>query len=133
VRALTQEVVGSEELRTSKIRWIQKLLYVLVPGVALLVIMAISNFVLLNRITDTATSSRSTNELLLGCLQPGTQCYQLNKDQTAQLLDNIRQTQFVIAICQRRNPVEKDPTGTEIIKCVQDYYPGFVLPEKQGG
>jgi hypothetical protein len=132
VRSLTAEVISSEQLRTAKIRWIQKLLYLLIPAVALLVIMAASNFVLLGRIDRAAVDSRSTNELLLGCLRPGTTCNELNRTKTAQLLDNIRQTQFVIAVCQRQNPIEQDPSGEKLIACVQSYYPGFKLPPKTG-
>jgi hypothetical protein len=132
VRTLTQEVIASESLRTSKIKWIQRLLYVMVPAVVLLVIMAVSNFALLNRAADTAENVRSTNELLLGCLQPDTACNKANARASAALLDNIRQTQFVIAVCQRLNPVDKDPDGSGIVRCVQDYYPGFALPNKVG-
>lgn len=132
IRSLTREVATSEALRSSKIRWIQKLLYVLVPAIILLVIMAISNFALLSRVNATAASSKSTNELLLGCLQPNTTCNRINTEKTAALLNQIRQTQFVIAVCQRQNPIDTDPAGSGLIRCVQAYYPGFALPAKAG-
>lgn len=130
VRELRAEVITSEHLRTEKIRIIQKVLYVLVPAVALLVIMAITNFVLLSRINATAADANSTNELLLGCFQPGTRCSEENAKKTAAFLNQGRQTSFVIAICQRQNPVAEDPAGTGLVKCVQEFYPNFSLPAK---
>lgn len=129
VRALHTEVVRSEELRTDKIRWIQRLMYVLIPAVLLLMLMAVTNFVLLSRINETAADSQSTNELLLGCFKPGTTCSEGNKAQTAANLNHIRQTQFVIAVCQRQHPITTDADGADMIKCVQRYYPGFTLPD----
>lgn len=128
VRSLHAEVVQAEALRTEKIRWIQRVLYVLVPAVLLLILLAVTNFVLLSRITAAADDARSTNELLLGCFQPNTTCSQESARASAERLNQIRQTQFVIAVCQRQNPVDKDPSGSGLIKCVQDYYPGFTLP-----
>ncbi len=130
VRALHGEVVQSENLRTEKIRWIQRLLYVLVPAVVLLVLMAISNFVLLSRINAAAEDARSTNQLLLGCFLPDSKCSQENKKSTAAVMDQIRQTQFAIALCQRQNPTDRDPTGSGLVACGQQYYPGFALPPK---
>lgn len=130
VRTLTTEVTASEQLRASKIQWIQKLLYVLVPAVVLLVIMAVSNFVLLSRINATAADAKSTNDLLVGCFQPGSRCAELNAKKTEENINQLRQTQFVIAICQRQNPVTDDPKGARVIACVQQYYPGFELPAK---
>jgi hypothetical protein len=130
VNALRSEVVQSEALRTEKIKWIQRLMYVLVPAVILMLVLAISNFVLLSRINATARDASSTNTLLLGCLQPGTTCSDQNRRQTAAALDQIRQTQFAIALCQRQNPIDKDPDGTRLVECVQQYYPNFTLPPK---
>lgn len=133
VSALHTEVVQSEALRTEKIKWIQRLLYVMVPAVVLLVLMAVSNFVLLSRINSAARAANSTNDLLLGCLQPSTPCAEENRKSTAAVLDQIRQTQFAIALCQRLNPIDKDPDGSGVVRCVQQYYPGFTLPPKTGG
>jgi hypothetical protein len=132
VRQLYAEVVQSESLRTAKIRWIQRLLYVLIPAVVLLVLLAITNFVLLARINSAARAANSTNELLLGCFLPDTKCSQENQKTTAAAMDQIRQTQFAIALCQRQNPVDKDPDGRGLVRCVQAYYPGFTLPPKAG-
>lgn len=132
VRSLHSEVVQSETLRTTKIKWIQRLLYVMVPAIVLLMLLAISNFVLLSKINAAASDARSTNTLLLGCLQPGTKCSDQNRRQTAAALDQIRQTQFAIALCQRLNPIDKDPDGTGVVRCVQQYYPNFTLPPKVG-
>lgn len=130
VRALHAEVVQSESLRTEKIRWIQRILYVLVPAVILLVLMAIMNFVLLSRINTAARAASSTNTLLLGCFLPDTQCSQESQKSTAATMNQIRQTQFAIALCQRRYPVDTDPQGVGLVQCVQSYYPGFALPPK---
>lgn len=130
VRALHGEVVQSESLRTTKIKWIQRQLIILVPAVVLLVLMAVTNFVLLARINQAAGDARSTNDLLLGCLQPSTPCSEQNRKQTGAVLEQIRQTQFAIAFCQRINPVDSDPDGAKVVRCVQEYYPGFALPPK---
>lgn len=130
VNALRIEAMQSEELRTEKIRWIQRLLYVLIPAVLLMVLMVIGNFFLLSRINSTAENARSTNTLLLGCFQPSSRCAEENRRATAAVMDQIRQTQFAIALCQRQNPIEQDPDGAGIVRCVQQYYPAFVLPPK---
>jgi hypothetical protein len=128
VRALHSEVVQAEKLRTSKIKWIQRVLYILVPCVLLLLLLAATNAVLLNRVNSAARDAKSTNELLLGCFQPNTACARETVKANAERLNQIRQTQFVIAICQRQNPLETDPHGVALIHCVQRYYPGFALP-----
>jgi hypothetical protein len=130
VRALHGEVVQSESLRTTKVRWIQRVLYIMVPAMALLVLLAITNFVLLARINATAEDASSTNTLLLGCFQPGSRCSQENQKTTAAVMNQIRQTQFAIALCQRLNPADRDPAGSGFVRCVQQYYPGFTLPPK---
>jgi hypothetical protein len=130
VTALHSEVAQSEVLRTEKIKWIQRVLYVLVPAVVLLVLLAITNFVLLSRTSAAAEDARSTNTLLLGCFLPDSRCAEENRKSTATVMDQIRQTQFAIALCQRQNPIERDPDGSGLILCVQQYYPGFSLPPK---
>lgn len=130
VRQLSAEVLESEHLRSSKIRWLQRLMFVLIPAVALLVVLAISNFVLLHRVSVAAGQVQSTNTLLFSCLQPGTECNKANADAIATLLNSMRQTQFVIAVCQRQNPVTTDADGKDLVRCVQAYYPGFELPQK---
>jgi hypothetical protein len=134
VRALHSEVVQSETLRARKIKLITAALLVLVPAVVLMLVMAVTNFVLLNKTNEAADDSRSTNQLLYGCLKPGTQCSNENAKRTAevmaQLTGELRQTQFVIAVCQRQNPIDKDPQGAAVVACVQQYYPAFTLPPR---
>lgn len=130
VRALHAEVVQAEALRTEKIRLISRVLYVLVPAVLLLLVLAVTNFVLLSRTSAAAADARSTNELLLGCFQPGTKCSEENARKTGDWLNQVRQTQFAIAVCQRQNSVADDPSGAGVVACVQSYYPGFTLPKK---
>lgn len=121
IRTFTEEVQRSEQLRTEKIRWIQKVLFVLVPAVLLLLVGAVTNFVLLARVT-------ATNNLLFGCFTPNTQCSTASQQAAAVRSLEQKQTQFVIAICQRQNPISEDPEGTRMIRCVQTYYPTFRLP-----
>jgi hypothetical protein len=130
VRALHSEVVRSESLRTRKIKLIVAALFVLVPAVVLLVIMAATNFVLLSRTNEAASDAKSTNQLLYGCFQPGTTCSKQSAKNTGAALEQLRQTQFVIAVCQRLHPVDEDPEGVALVRCVQQYYPGFTLPQK---
>lgn len=130
VHALTNEVISSEVLRARKIRAIQNVLFVLVPSIVLLLIMAVTNFVLLSRVRTIANDSRNTNDLLVSCFQPGTECSNTNAQRTGAALDQLRQTQFVIAICQRQNPVADDPDGAGVVECVQGYYPNFTLPAR---
>jgi len=130
VAALRSEVEQSEVLRTEKIKMIHRLLYVLVPTMILMVAMVVGNFVLLTRINTTAEAAESTNSLLLGCFQLDSKCAQENVKSTAAVMEQIRQTQFAIALCQRQNPLERDPEGSGLVRCVQQYYPGFVLPPK---
>ncbi len=130
VRALHKEVVQSESLRSRKIKLITAALFVLVPAVVLMLVMAVTNFVLLSNTNRAADEARSTNVLLYGCLKPGTTCSNENLKRTAEALNQLRQTQFVIAVCQRLHPVTEDPDGDAMVSCVQQYYPGFTLPPK---
>ncbi len=130
VRELHAEVVQAESLRTQKIRLITQMMFAVGAAAILLVIMAASNFVLLNRINAAAADARSTNDLLLGCFTPGSQCSNENTKRTGAALDQLRQTQFVIAVCQRQHPVTEDPEGVAMVSCVQQYYPTFHLPAK---
>jgi len=123
VKDLKDELLTAEDQRATKIRAIQNLMFVVVPAVILLVILAITNFVVINK-------TSAISDTVAGCLRPNTPCSNANRDATRALLDQIRQTQFVIAVCQRQNPVDKDPDGTGIVTCVQQYYPGFQLPQK---
>lgn len=130
VRGLHAEVVQSEALRAQKIRLITQALVAVVVAAVLLVLMAVTNFVLLSRINEAADDARSTNQLLLGCFQPGTPCSTQNAKQTGAAIDQLRQTQFVIAICQRQHPITEDPEGAAVVACVQRYYPTFTLPAR---
>ena len=130
VRALHAEVVQSETLRSRKIKLITAALIVLVPATVLMLVMAITNFVLLNRTNEAADDSRSTNQLLYGCFQPGTTCSIENLKRTGEVMNQLRQTQFVIAVCQRLHPISEDPEGAALVACVQQYYPSFTLPPK---
>jgi hypothetical protein len=130
VRSLHAEVVQSESLRSRKIKLITAALIVMVPAVVLLVFMAISNFVLVSKTNDAADEARKTNELLYGCFQPNTTCSNENLKNTAAVMNQLRQTQFVIAVCQRLHPITEDPDGAAMVACVQQYYPGFALPPK---
>lgn len=128
VRRLTDEVIHSEALRASKIRLIQKAMFVMIPAVILLLLLTFTNFVLLAKISDTATSAKNTNDLLVSCFQPSTPCSTTSQQRTGEALEQLRQTQFVIAICQRQNTIADDPNGLKVVKCVQSYYPQFTLP-----
>jgi hypothetical protein len=130
VRSLDSDVKDSEALRTRKIRAIQNLLYAVIPAIILLIILAFTNFVLLARVKDTAIDAKNTNDLLVSCFQPGTPCSNNSNQRTGEALNQLRQTQFVIAICQRQNPVTDDPNGNKMVACVQRYYPNFKLPPK---
>lgn len=130
VSRLTSEVVASEHLRARKIKAIQNILYVLVPAMVLLVVMAIGTIVILAKVKQAAEDARNTNELIASCFQPNTPCSNTSGQRTGEALNQLRQTQFVIAICQRQNSVTEDPNGTKVIACVQHYYPNFELPPR---
>lgn len=123
VRALTTEVMTSEALRAEKIKALQRLMYVLVPAVALLLGMAVTNFMLLSRVNG-------TNELFASCYRDGTECSNSNNARFTAALEQVRQTQFVMVICQRINPIGDDPDGTALRACVRTYYPTFELPAR---
>lgn len=131
VRALSSEVERAEVLRTRKIKALQQVLYILVPAVLLLLVLAFTNFALLNKVATVASDSRSTNTLLLGCFQPGSKCAESAKQQQAQRALETEQQTYVMLICLRLNPAAEDPNATGAQKCVQQYYPGFKLPAKQ--
>lgn len=130
VRALTTEVVQSESLRTRKIKVIQHALLVLGAAVMLLVILAITNFVLLGRVNHAAADAKATNELLFGCFQPGTQCSESQRAQAMARGVANQQTTYVMLICLRLNPLAEDPDAIAVQRCVRQYYPGFSLPTK---
>jgi hypothetical protein len=130
VRDLHDEVVQSESLRAQKIRLMTQVMAAIGVAAVLLVLLAASNFVLLNRIKAAASDARSTNDLLVGCFTPGTPCSNESTKRTGEALEQLRQTQFVIAVCQRRHPVVEDPDGVAMVSCVQQYYPTFHLPAK---
>jgi hypothetical protein len=73
---------------------------------------------------------RATNDLLYGCFQPGTTCSNQSAKNTGAAIEQLRQTQFTIAVCQRLHPITEDPDGEKLVACVQAYYPTFVLPPK---
>jgi hypothetical protein len=130
VRSLHAEVVQSETLRTRKIKLITAALIALVPATVLLIVLAATNIVLMSRINQAASDSRSTNQLLYGCMRPGTTCSNENLKRTGEVMDELRQTQFVIAVCQRQYPITEDPQGAALVSCVQRYYPTFTLPPR---
>lgn len=137
VAALDQDVKRDGDLRSAKVKAIQRLLYVLIPCVVLLIILAVTNFLLLSRIKEAASDARSTNQIIAGCLQPNTECGKQNAARTESALNRIRETQFVIAVCQRKNPLPVTPTPADVeaqtnrlVTCVQGFYPTFKLPQK---
>lgn len=130
VQDFTAEARELEKLRTRKIRALYLTLWVLVPAVILLIILAFSNFALLQRTKEAAADTRSTNQLLLGCFQPGTKCSDGQKALAMARSTEARQTTYVMLICLRLNPLDSDPNAVGVQRCVQQYYPGFQLPTK---
>jgi len=137
VRLLTDEVKAAEALREEKIRWIQRSVIATGAAVAVLIILVVANFSLLSHTRDAAADAKSTNDLLLSCFQPNTHCSNESIKRSAAVLNEVRQTQFVIAVCQRQNPLPPNPTQAQVDgalgrfqRCVQTYYPGFRLPPK---
>lgn len=131
VRGLTKEVIESESLRLRKIRVIQQVLYVMVPAMIILVLMAVTNFILLSRAAQTGEQVKATNDLVAGCFQPNTTCSNAAKFEAQERAKLIQQSQFVSLYCARQNPVDEDPQGTALYACFRSYYPNFVLPTKQ--
>lgn len=124
VRALHAEVVQAEALRTAKIRWIQRVLYVLVPCVVLLVVLAISNFVLLARINGIAGDVRSTNTTLLDCINSTGECGRRNASNQGKVLDEVKRYELTVIYCARTNPQPVDPDGSAFVACINRLYPG---------
>lgn len=130
VRSFTAEARELERLRSKKIRALYTTLFVLVPAIALLIVLAITNFALLSKVKDTAADSKSTNTLLLGCFTPGSKCAEVSKQQQEVREQRNRQATYVMLYCLRLNPLEKDPNAIGVQRCVQQFYPGFVLPPR---
>jgi hypothetical protein len=136
-QALISAVTRDAALRTEKIQAIEqtntqisKALIALVAVFIALTALAIVNAVNLNRTVSISRDARQTNELLVGCVTPGSECQRQTQVAQQTQLNEIRLTSLVIAQCQRSHPIAVDPDGAKMIACVQDYYPDLVPPQK---
>lgn len=130
IRSLSQAVAAESEARNRKVKAIQRNSMFIAFGIMILLAVAVLNLVNTTRTNAIAEDANQTNELLLGCLTPGNECSEFNARQQANVLNLVRQTNFVVAFCQRTNPIDNDPDGSGLVACIQSYYPDFQLPSK---
>lgn len=75
-----------------------------------------------------AKTVSDTNQLLLSCFDPNSQCGKQNATEQARQ----RQQSYVIASCQRANPVDLEQTPAQnekkLLACINKYYPDLALP-----
>lgn len=139
---LVAAVQHESELRTDKIQSLEITNNRLTTAIkymggclVLLLLLAGVNFYNTTVSRHADESAQQTNKLLLGCYIPGDQCWQQNRDQQIAAQSQIRQTVFVISICQRSfpsNPNVLDPEGNtkKLLDCIHQYYPDLQLPPK---
>lgn len=96
-------------------------------ALAILLCLAGLNFYNTSQTAGVARNAQATNELLLSCLQPNTECSNANEAAAQKLNTDQRQTALVIAFCQRANPAPAN-SPQQVLACVQGFYPGLVLP-----
>jgi hypothetical protein len=80
------------------------------------------------KLRETSKDSAYSADLLLSCFTPDTTCSDRSAAAREETADTTRETVYVISVCQRRNPVADDPTGTRLRTCVNEYYPHLQLP-----
>lgn len=112
----------------------QRLTALMIAGILVLLAIAGLNLVNTTRTNGIAQDAQQTNELLVGCFTPGSECQKQSAAQQKAQNDQIRQTTFVLFACSRLNPADPDnpdPQGNtaKLVKCVQGYYPDFKLPQ----
>lgn len=139
VQDQTTAIRAESLARNRKVTWLQRLMFVVVPSLVLLVVLAVTNFVVISRVNGAASSAKDTQQTIASCLTPNTECSNQSKQQIADLNNTQRQTTFVLFVCARQFPNPPNPTREEIdantqklVSCVQEYYPDFKLPPKVG-
>jgi hypothetical protein len=71
-----------------------------------------------------ALSVQHTNDLLLDCLNSTGTCGQVNQQNQAKILDEVKKYELTGFYCIRNNPADSDPKGTEFLACMNKLYPG---------
>lgn len=142
IKELSSAVLGEAAARDRKVeelqrstRISQRLTGVLVAGIVILLGIAGLNLINTTRTNGIAQNAQQTNELLVGCFTPGSDCQKQSFAQQKAQNDQQRQTTFVLFVCSRLNPTDPnnpDPTGNtaKLVACVKTYYPDFKLPAK---
>lgn len=112
-------------------REMHRLGWLMVACMAVLVILAVFNAVNIATARTNAAQtaaiardSRSTNELLLDCLNAAGTCGKANAQQQRKILDEIKKYELTVIYCARTNPQNLDESGNKFIACVDRLYPG---------
>lgn len=71
-----------------------------------------------------AQDTRSTNALLLDCLNSTGQCGRVNAREQALTLDEVKKYELTVLYCVRTNPQLVDKNGEKFLACVDRLYPG---------
>lgn len=139
---LVTSVRNESDLRTKKIHSIEatnrSIKRALWGGViALLLLIALTGVNVYNTTvtSNIARNAQQTNELLVGCFTPGSDCQKQSQAVQEVQQARDRQQSFVIAVCQRTNPTNPDdPIGStkKLLDCIHQYYPDLTLPPKAG-
>lgn len=123
---LSKAVYAESDARNKKVRQLARLSAAVALGTAVLIGGMALNAYNTTRTAEVSRDVQKTNDLLL--------------KSTTDLNNTQRQTVFVIAICQRQNPLPQNPTPAEVMEgttklkaCVTSYFPNFDLPPKVGG
>lgn len=112
-------------------RAMHRLGWLLAVAMSFLLIMAIFNAVSITtarrnaaQTAEIARDTRSTNQLLLDCLNATGSCGSANAAQQTRLLDEIKKYELTVLYCVRINPQVDDESGEQFLACVERLYPG---------
>lgn len=112
-------------------RQMHRLAWLLAAAMAVLMVMAVVNAVNIStarrsasQTADIARDARSTNQLLLDCLNATGSCGKQNAQAQKKILDEIKKYELTVIYCARTNPQQLDDSGSKFIACVDRLYPG---------
>ena len=73
---------------------------------------------------DQQDQIREINSTLLDCVNSTGNCGQINAQNQARILDQVKQYELTGFYCIRNNQATVDPKGEAFLKCMEKLYPG---------
>lgn len=128
---LVEEVRADTVARDKKIDLLERnhrqmrwLVVAVCCAVVVMLGLGITNAVNLAQASDQQNQIKEINHTLLDCVNSTGSCGQVNAQNQAKILEEVKKYELIGFYCIRNNTAATDPKGENFLKCMNKLYPG---------